>query len=184
MAIFVSILALVFTITSFWWLNVRRGSLRAGVPAFFAFAGTPQRLRVRLPLVIHNTGAASIIVDDLRLVVDSHVLRWITVRRSVRPEKDDLVDFASSVHVAGRQSLRFFAEFGEDPSPWHPEPGRCYKLRIDRQVNTSWKPLLAFDWWAPKENMNRYVAHRNTSEGGPPPPDQPPPGETFATDSP
>ena len=71
----VAICALAFTIASFWWLNARRGRLKTYEPHTFAAAITPQVVRLRLPLVLYNTGAIPIIVQNLRvgLTAASHV---------------------------------------------------------------------------------------------------------------
>lgn len=65
-AVLVAVLALVFTIASFWWLHARRGSLEVAPPRSYAFH---EMVRLRLPLTFFNTGAVALIVSDLRLVV-------------------------------------------------------------------------------------------------------------------
>ena len=44
-ALLVAVLALLFTVASFWWLDARRGSLQVGQPRAYAFANKP-RLRL------------------------------------------------------------------------------------------------------------------------------------------
>lgn len=53
-ALLVAVLALLFTVASFWWLYARRGSLEVGQPGAYAFAS---KVRLRLPLAFYNTGA-------------------------------------------------------------------------------------------------------------------------------
>jgi hypothetical protein len=65
-ALLVALLALFFTVASFWWLNARRGSLQVGEPGAYAFANKP---RLRLPTAFYNTGARALIVTDLRLLL-------------------------------------------------------------------------------------------------------------------
>jgi len=48
-AVVISILALLFTLGSFWWLNARRGSLEAATPQSYAFV---DGFRLRLPLAL------------------------------------------------------------------------------------------------------------------------------------
>jgi hypothetical protein len=53
-AVGISVLALAFTVASFWWLHARRGALTATRPRAYAFL---DRVRLRLPLAFFNTGA-------------------------------------------------------------------------------------------------------------------------------
>ncbi|MHA5055071.1 hypothetical protein, partial [Streptomyces sp. SD15] len=64
---FLSVCALLFTIASFWWLNARQGCLRSWEPHSFAAIASGSVVRLRLPLVVHNTGVKPIVVQDLRL---------------------------------------------------------------------------------------------------------------------
>jgi hypothetical protein len=66
-ALAVSGLAFGFTIASFWWLHARTGSLDAAAPRSYAFA---DKVRLRLPFALFNTGAKALIVSDLRLLID------------------------------------------------------------------------------------------------------------------
>ena len=47
----ISLLALAFTITAFWWLHARRGSVTATAPRVYAFSNAQ---RLRLPLVVYT----------------------------------------------------------------------------------------------------------------------------------
>lgn len=158
--------ALVFTVASFWWIYLRRGRLRATPPHVYASSTTSAKVRIRLPLVIFNTGAAAIVVEDLRLVVDGHELEWISLRRTIRPMTDDVLDFAAPFAIAGREARQIFAEFGQAPAPLVPELGASYPARIDRKIGGKWKPLLEFEWWAPKNDPGPYIAHRNSPDRG------------------
>lgn len=75
MPVFISSLALLFTILSFWWMNWRPGKLNAGSIRFFAAgkgiegkADSKNLVIVGLPLVLWNSGARPLLVEDLRLV--------------------------------------------------------------------------------------------------------------------
>jgi hypothetical protein len=92
-ALAVSVFALLFTIASFWWLHARRGKIEATKPRAFAFVTSSRKVRLRLPLAFHNTGAAALVVSDLRLALDGDTNRshfdWVTTRDTLRPEKED-----------------------------------------------------------------------------------------------
>ena len=96
-------LALLFTVASFWWLYARRGSLEVGQPGAYAFAS---KVRLRLPLAFYNTGARSLIVTDLQVVLADDAARpplpWIATISQVRPDNSNERDFATPFAVAGR----------------------------------------------------------------------------------
>src|SRR5690242_3321063 len=96
--------ALLFTVASFWWIWLRRGRLVVAAPQAYASAVTASQLRIRFPLVIYNTGARAIIVENLRFVIEGYELGWISTRRTIRPMPDDVLDFAAPFPVAGREA--------------------------------------------------------------------------------
>lgn len=65
----ISTLALIFTIASFWWIQVRRGRLRSYPPRSYA-GSFLNGLRLSLPLVLYNSGPAPLVVLDFRLRID------------------------------------------------------------------------------------------------------------------
>lgn len=158
---FVPVSAVVLTLASFWWIWLRRGQLTVAPPHSYASTVSGAQLRIRFPLVIYNTGARAIIVENLRLVVEGHVLEWISLRRTIRPMPDDVLDFAAPFPVAGREARQVFVEFGEDAPPWRPELGASYSVKIERKTGDRWKTLVEFTWWAPKNDPGPYIAHRN-----------------------
>jgi hypothetical protein len=164
----ISVLALAFTITAFWWLHARRGSLTAAAPRVYAFSSAQM---LRLPLVFYNTGAQALIVDDLRVVVEVEdededeprpaPLRWVTTRATLRPERNDGHAFATPFAIQRRSAHEAIAEF---ETVWAPVATSSYRLRLQAQVHPSedWEDLVAFRWWAPPADlMKQYIAHRN-----------------------
>jgi hypothetical protein len=95
-ALLVAVLALLFTVASFWWLNAGRGSLQVGQSGAYAFAIKPM---LRLPTAFHNTGPRALIVTDLRLLLVEDAaqppLRWIATTSQLRPEQTNERDFAT-----------------------------------------------------------------------------------------
>lgn len=45
-SVLIAVLALVFTVVSFWWLQARGGKLTAAAPSAYAFANKPRLLSV------------------------------------------------------------------------------------------------------------------------------------------
>ena len=165
-ALAISILALGFTLVSFWWLNARKGTLEATRPPNYAFANKPE-LRLRFPLAFFNTGAKALIVTDLRVVFDDKPTpspsRWMTTRTKLRPEEHDGFAFATPFSVGGRSAKEVIAEFG-DVRGWSLEPLSKYRLRLQAKIHPSeeWTDVVTFDWWVPPaEKMGLYIAHRN-----------------------
>jgi hypothetical protein len=161
-AIAISILALLFAVASFWWLNARRGSLTAVVPRTYAFV---EGFRLRLPLALVNSGAIPLLVTDLRIdISDAGRFPWQTTRSKLRPDPDDAPAFATPFAVNGRDTKALIAEFGDNDS-WIPKPGAKHTIQLEARVHPheTWIELATFTWWAPPTDslMNRYITHRN-----------------------
>ena len=168
-AVAISVCALVFTVGSFWWLHAREGSITVPEPSMYAITATDDRVRLRLPLVLYNTGAKALVVGDLRLVVDGSAarapMRWITTRSSLQPKSDDGHELATPFAIQGRGTREVIAEFGYDDGGWTPAPAQRYFLLLQARVGTSndWQRLSTFEWWAPPANatLAQAVAYRN-----------------------
>lgn len=166
----IPVLALIFTVTAFWWVFMRPGRLSVSPPATYATPPGPT-LRLRLPLVLVNRGAMPYVVADLRLVVNGvHAFHWSSVRSKVSPAIDDFVDAAAPFCVKGRDARQVFVEFGQVPPEWRPQPGGSYPVRVEAKNQAGrWRRLVEFEWFAPSKAdlMASNVAHRNAASGGP-----------------
>jgi hypothetical protein len=166
----IPVLALAFTVAAFWWIFLRRGTITTAAPDTYA---TPQgpTLRLRFPFVLLNTGAIPLVVADLRLIVDGvHEFHWSSVRKKISPSMDDFLDAAAPFAVKGRDAVQLFAEFGQVPPEWRPEPGQSYPVKLEAKDQSGhWRQVIEFDWWSPVrvDQMTATVAHRNASAGGP-----------------
>ncbi|EPT2926964.1 hypothetical protein ACVQAZ_004253 [Vibrio vulnificus] len=84
-ALLVSLLALFFTILSFWWMNWRKGKLNCG-PVNALYSGTAtensadigqQKIQVLgVPLILWNSGARPLVVSQLRAKQSDFELVW------------------------------------------------------------------------------------------------------------
>jgi len=103
-AVTVAALALLFTVASFWWIQVRRGRLVSYEPQTYSGYIMGGGFRLRLPLTIYNTGATTLVVIDLRLsfVEQDVTAPVITFRRSVKAMTGDVEDYAHPFAVPGR----------------------------------------------------------------------------------
>ncbi|MFD3480573.1 hypothetical protein [Streptomyces sp. NPDC058695] len=146
----VSVSALLFTVASFWWLNARQGRLESWEPHSFAAIVRGSMIRLRLPLVFHNSGAKPIIVQDLRLSFPdepaSHLpLLWTSSASRLQPGPDEESELPTGFVVAGREARKLFIEFEAPFSGVVPE-ARDYKVRIQVRVGhrKGWRSLLTF----------------------------------------
>jgi hypothetical protein len=169
--IVVAVLALLFTVGSFWWLQARRGKLQTFRPHSFAAVATPQVTLLRLPLVFYNTGAKPIVVQDLRLRFPDESgaplpLPWRSTRTKLKPVEDDVDDLPAIFAVPGRSTVQMFIEFG---SPW---PGFALGGKeVDTTVETylahhgEWRELVTFPLAGQGiAAPDSYVAYTNQRE--------------------
>ncbi|WP_406837323.1 hypothetical protein ACICHK_15205 [Streptomyces sp. AHU1] len=165
----VAICALLFTVGSFWWLNARQGRLRSYEPHSFAAAANQQLTLLRLPLVVYNTGAKPIVVQDLRLRFPGEPaallpLPWRTSRSKLMPKSDDGHALPAVFAVGGRQAEQLFVEFGA-PFPGFVPEARDYQVVIDVRMGhrKGWKPLLKFTWRAARMSTpGQYITYSNS----------------------
>jgi hypothetical protein len=172
MTIVISVLALAFTVGSFWWIWVRRGRLEAYEPQTYACYMIGDSCRLRLPLTIYNTGARTLVATDLRAVfVDEDVtVPVISFRHSIRPLTDDMADFAHPFAIAGRQTVSKFVEFGR--RDWAPDTETEYPVRIDVRTGDDgdWSELAAVVLTTPvADKAGVYIAHRRDPRDDAPP---------------
>ncbi|MET9926393.1 MULTISPECIES: hypothetical protein [unclassified Streptomyces] len=166
---FVAILALIFTIGSFWWLHARQGHLKAYEPHSFAAAANQQVTLLRFPLVVLNTGAKPIVVQDLRLIFPDEPgvplpLPWRTSRSQIMPKPDDGHALPAVFAVAGRGAEQMFIEFGA-PFPGFVPEARNYRVVIEARLGhrKGWRSLLTFTWHAARMTTpNQYITYSNS----------------------
>ena len=144
-AITISLLALSFTIGSFWWVNARRAKLVGFEPKTWA-GYVKRRSALRLPVLIHNPGAVPVVVREMRVrfVEDGSVLDWEWNRATVYPTSDDNLDATRPFSVPGRSTFDFVPEFRGAFPGVVPEP-RPYDVVIEVRTGTesTWTKLFA-----------------------------------------
>jgi hypothetical protein len=147
------VLALLFTVGSFWWIQVRRGRLRGYTSHAYSGAFGPDKLVLVVPIVFHNPAPAPLVVTDLRLRIDGTTrigtrndsgvlpirLRWIASHAAVYPQ-DETRTYAAAFAVDGRKAIDKFIEFQYDKPPTHLEDGP-YCATVEALVEPR-------RWWA------------------------------------
>lgn len=157
-AVAVASLALIFTVSSFWWIQVRKGRLVSYEAKIFGVVITPGTFRLRLPLAVYNSGASALVVTDLRLEFEGtgQTVPMMTFRETVRPTSGDWEDFVRPYAVPGRQVVSKVVEFGSD-GKWTPEPDKRYSVRVDVRVGTGdWQELVTMPLTMPKAEKAKY----------------------------
>lgn len=141
-SIAISVMALVFSIASFWWLQARRGRLTISrIPAFSGYFDSDKRLNLRLPILLYNTGARTRLVDELRLVFpcwEEEVAYWQTSHPTLRPQSaaEDTTDFASPYPISGLHAEIKFIKFSYAVGRALPEPKSTH-CRIEARLDGS-----------------------------------------------
>lgn len=152
-SIVISILALLFTVSSFWWIQVRRGNIVCAIPRTYASDFGNDRVIVVLPLVLHNTGPAPIVIEDFRLWLTKPdwetplLYRWQAVQPGIIPAPPNGGRvFPSPYPVEGRRAVERFIEFGCKTSGFAPTDGPYEaKVEIKMSHKDDWLGLATFD---------------------------------------
>ena len=137
-ALTVSIIALVFTIASFWWINARRGKLKSFEPLSFAALIRSKDSIFRLPLILYNTGAKAIVIQNFRMsfpnekdIISPFV--WRTTRSALQPHANEETNLPAGFSVPGRTAQQVFLEVGGIFPNSAPEP-RAYDVTIEAKL--------------------------------------------------
>ena len=171
-SIVISVLALLFTIFSFWWIHARRGRLQVSPPRSFATLGSQEaKLVLELPLLFFNTGPQPIVIDNLRLTFleekPASPLNFVATLATLG--KDDGREFATQFPVRGREAFVKVCEFQRDPGKLTFEV-RQYPMSLEARVNGSkkWTAILDFDLTVSERGAKiinkNFVVHDNALE--------------------
>lgn len=147
-ALAISLMALLFTVLSFWWLHARPGRLRSYEPTKWAAYVDRERSAIRLPLTLHNTGAATLVVISIRLrfVEGGEPMVWEWTRTSVNPKADDIEDVTAPFSIPGRETRELVPEF-RGAFPGIVPDQRAYPVTVEAHTSLGddWRTILSFD---------------------------------------
>jgi len=164
---------LLWAIGTFWWMHWHKGKILVAGPRTYAALSHPRDdfLLIRSPLVFYNTGAASRVVQNLRLTLEQGVGKSPMLYFNQTVSKLDggqEGEWARQFPVEGRKAVSLICEFLRKPRQGFTfSTGSCdatlegkldsdthwkvlskFKLRVtDADVSTlnSMGPLIAYD---------------------------------------
>jgi hypothetical protein len=153
-------------------MNWRRGELIVGTPRSFAATcgGEEGNLIVQLPLVFYNSGAATHIVQNLRLTLEQEGKKstYLYFNNTLSNlSSNEKGEWARQFAVEGRKSYSLIFVFQRKPGKFVFKLGEC-KAILEGKLNDKdrWETLLTFDMQTPESaigplNSGRLIAHDN-----------------------
>lgn len=167
-ALIVATLALLFSVTSFWWLNAREGPVRASDVTTYAGYLASDRLTARIPVLLYNSGARTRVVEELRLISQTWAApegKWQVVTASLKPTENES-DFATPYAIDGRKTSSKFVTFTFDYAGHLPEPKpttMTLEARLDG--SSTWQELRHITLHlGHMHSPDRYITYRNTPD--------------------
>jgi hypothetical protein len=147
----ISLLALAFTVSSFWWINARRGKIKCFAPhTFAAYLGDKSTCLLRFPFVIYNNGATPIIIENMRLAsldAEKNTMDWGFTRKTLSPgnNEDDKSELPAVFSVPGRTAVQLYIEFFGEFFEYPPQP-RPYSVSLEVKVShrKKWRTYTKF----------------------------------------
>lgn len=170
-AFIISILALLFTVFSFWWMNWRVGKLRVCAPrTYAAFNSLERQMILEFPFVFFNDGPMPIIVQNLRLVFSGETqprpLNFIAIVKKLGTDEDR--SFATQFPVRGREAVLLICEFQREPGGMTFEE-RSYPMELQAQLDDRklWKRICGFELNVSAQGLQTinkaFVVHDNAA---------------------
>jgi hypothetical protein len=139
----VAVCALLFTVGSFWWIQARRGRLRAYGPHAYGGCLAGNKKLLILPLIIHNPAPAPLAVVNTRLLLspigggETTFFYWHAIQTALTGVNETRV-FASPFPVEGRRAVEKFLEFQCNRPEVRLDNGP-YSAVVEVQVEPSWR---------------------------------------------
>ncbi len=170
-AFIISMLALLFTVFSFWWMNWRTGKLRVGAPRTYAALGSLERQMIlEFPFVFFNDGPMPIIVQNLRLAFpdETQPRPLIFIATVKKLGRDEDRSFATQFPVRGREAILLICEFQREPGGMAFE-ARSYPMELQAQLGDGklWKCICRFTLNVSAQGLQTinkaFVVHDNAA---------------------
>lgn len=146
LSVFIAVLALGFSIGSFWWIHARSGELITYPVIVFGGAVNKKEFQLRLPVVLHNTGAKPAVIRGLQLRYvdargDVQTMPAQTFHSSILPYKSFL-DYVHAYVVPGRTVVTKYVRFLQPEMPrLVPGEPTDFVLQILKDERSGWLGL-------------------------------------------
>jgi hypothetical protein len=159
-SLIISILALIFTVVSFWWMNWRRGKLVVFEPRTYALSSTDNHIIIDLPLVFLNKGAATRVVRNLKLIVTqentSVVMYFNNTTSDLGIVENKQNKWARAFPIPGRESYSRVFNFVNSQTSLQFVSGEAkLELKVIADGKDSWKKLLEFTVLISEDNVSK-----------------------------
>ncbi|WP_144406281.1 hypothetical protein [Arthrobacter sp. SPG23] len=171
-SVFIASLALVFTISSFYWLQARRGRLKLYPVVTFSGYITKTRMVLRIPVILFNSGARPRVVTALRLVATDErgkevILECQSFRKTIDPRAEDMDDMAHAYAIPARQVVTKHAHFAMDAMPVFTQ---SVPFQVQAMVDgrTTWRKLGVAKMHTEIMYTSSYITYSNNPGVWPP----------------
>lgn len=146
----IALMALTFTVGSFWWLHARRGRLKAYSVVTFSGLINPSGIRLHLPIVLYNSGAAPRVVRAMRLRAlgaDGSVFHLVcqTFNKTLDVNNESFEDFAHAFVVPGRSVVTKYAKFTAALPSITPGASLSFVLQVRLDESEHWQGIKTLD---------------------------------------
>ena len=171
-ALIISVLALLFTIFSFWWMNWRTGKLHVSPPRTYAALGSLEaRMVLEFPFIFFNDGPMPIIVQNLRLIFSDEKQHLPLIFMATVKEVGNHQNraFATQFPIRGREAILYICEFQREPGNLVFE-AKKYQLELQGKLGNSkkWKKICQFNLNVTEKSLptinKQFIVHDNMSE--------------------
>jgi len=167
-AVLISVLALLFTVYSFWWMSWRRGRLYVSSLKHCSIFCSESKLYIQLPIVFYNSGALAIVVESLRLRFAHENTNVNTIHFNAilqKFESDEGRYFAIPFPIQQREAKQVICEFQRNPSEIKFE-AKNYKLILEGKLlhKKKWLELTRFNISISINKLSGISQHLTTLE--------------------
>jgi len=168
-AVIISVMALLFTVFSFWWMNWRPGKLRIGGPrSYAASCSMDGKMVLEFPFVFFNSGPIPIFVQNLQVVLldESPAQPLVFVAEVKKLGTDEDRSFATQFPIPGREATLRICEFQRSPGGRELSAGTYpLELRAILDDNGKWVTACRFTLnvtdRAAETIGKRFIVHDN-----------------------
>jgi len=166
-AFVISILALLFTVFSFYWMNWRRGKIEASAVKHWALFCNHSKLFVELPLVFFNSGPVPIVIESLRGKLINPEGETVSLHFNAIREKfgGEQISYSYPFAVHNKEAKSIICEFQRNPSDIVMRAGDYrFILECKTMNKRNWFDLKEFLLEIPEQKLESITKHYTVFE--------------------